>query len=277
MDNSATHSSGESFEPSRIPVVILCGGKGTRLKEETEVIPKPLIKIGEFPVVWHVMKIYYAQGFRKFILLTGYKGEKIKEYFYSYPMRHSDFTVRRGAQGDEITYHARPSEDWEVTLVDTGVETEKGGRLKKAAHFIGDTPFMLTYSDGVTNLNLAELVRFHRAHGLLATVSAVRPPGRFGEIAVEGDLVRSFEEKPSRQQGLINAGFFMMEPKVLQSLSDDPMLDLEKDVLPALARESALAVYRHEGYWQCMDTLRDVELLNDTWKRGNAPWKLWNE
>lgn len=262
---------------SQIPVVILCGGLGTRLKEETEFIPKPLVKIGEFPVLWHVMKIYHAQGFRKFILLVGYKGDKIKEYFYSYPVRHSDFTLRFHESGHDFIQHTRPPEDWEVTLIDTGRATESGVRLKKAAGLLQNSTFMLTYTDGVADINLRDLLSAHRSHRKLATVSAVRPPGRFGEITVEGNIAAGFQEKPSSQAGLINGGFFVMEPAVFQFFSDDPMLNFEKHVLPKITASSQLAVFRHPGYWQCMDTLRDMELLNEEWKKGTAPWKIWKD
>lgn len=268
---------GEHGDVSDIPVVILCGGLGTRLKEETEFIPKPLVKIGDFPVLWHVMKIYQTQGFRKFILLVGYKGDKIKEYFYSYPVRHRDFTVRFHSDGKDVTYHTAPPEDWEVTLIDTGRTSESGVRLKKAAGLLQNSTFMLTYTDGMADINLHDLLSAHRSYGKMATVSAVHPPGRFGEIAVAGNIATSFQEKPSSQSGLINGGFFVMEPGVFRFFSDDPMLHFEKDVLPTIAASSELAVFRHPGYWQCMDTLRDMELLNEEWKKGTAPWKIWKD
>ncbi|MEK7082290.1 MAG: glucose-1-phosphate cytidylyltransferase [Patescibacteria group bacterium] len=270
-------ASGEHGDVSQTPVVILCGGLGTRLKEETEFVPKPLVKIGEFPVLWHVMKIYQAQGFRKFILLVGHKGEKIKEYFYSYPIHYSDFTLRFHSSGHDFIQHTRPSEDWEVTLIDTGRTSESGVRLKKAAGLLQNSTFMLTYADGVADINLHELLSVHRASGKMATVSAVRPPGRFGELAVSGNVATGFQEKPSSQSGLINGGFFAMEPGVFRFFPDEPMLHFEKDVLPKIAAASELAVYRHPGYWQCMDTLRDMELLNEKWNAGEAPWKIWKD
>jgi len=262
---------------SEIPVAILCGGRGTRLKEETEAIPKPLVKVGDQPILWHIMKMYYTQGFRKFVLLTGYKGENIKEYFSKYPLYHSDFTVKFREGRAAITYHTLPKEDWEVTIVDTGLDTQTGGRLKRAERFLNKGTFMLTYGDGVADVELSKLFAFHREHGGLATMTGVYPPGRFGVIQVEGARVVNFQEKPSVREGYINGGFFVLEPGVFPYFSESPSLNLEKEVLPRLAAESHLSVFPHHGYWQCMDTLRDVEFLNDEWARGNAPWKNWTD
>lgn len=261
---------------SKIPVVIFCGGKGTRLKEETEVIPKPLVKIGDYPILWHIMKIYGAQGFRRFVLLTGYKGEKIREYFYNYPFYHSDFTLSVSGGERNVVYHnVKNQDDWEITVLGTGLESETGNRLKQAERFLSGGTFLLTYGDGVADVNLKELLNFHRQHGSTVTVTGVEPPARFGEIRVDGAHVTHFWEKKNIQGGRINGGFFVVEPAIFSSLSDGPALNFEKDVLPELARERKLTVYLHHGYWQCMDTLRDVELLNEEWRKGSAPWKIW--
>lgn len=262
---------------SEIPVAILCGGKGARLKEETEAIPKPLVKIGDHPILWHVMKIYHAQGFRKFVLLTGYKGEKIKEYFYRYPMHHSDFTISFSGGAMRIDYHTLPKEDWQVTILDTGLDTQTGARLKQAKKFIDSGTFMLTYGDGVANVDFKELLKFHQAQGRIATMTGVYPPGRFGMIETYGSKVVNFSEKPKVKEGYINGGFFAIEPKIFKFLSNDPKLNFEKEVLPRLASASHLSVYPHHRYWQCMDTLRDVEFLNEEWEKGNAKWKLWKD
>lgn len=261
--------------PAEMPVVIFCGGRGTRLKEETEVVPKPLVRVGEKPILWHIMKIYYTQGFRKFVLLLGYKGEKIKDYFYRYQINHSNFTIRPQSDKYEIIYHSRPAEEWEITFVDTGEESQTGARLKRAELFLGATPFMLTYGDGVSNVDLADLSALHEKKNFLITVTGVHPPGRFGEIVVEGDEARRFWEKPQVQSGYINGGFFIVNPEIFQYLNDDSNLNFEKDVLPKIAREGSLAVYTHTGYWQCMDTLRDMEFLNNEWLKPQPPWKIW--
>lgn len=261
---------------SKIPVAIFCGGRGTRLKEETEVVPKPLVKIGDHPIIWHIMKIYSAQGFRKFVLLTGYKGEKIREYFYHYPLYQSDFTLSLTEGKRNISYHdTKQQEDWEVTVLDTGLEAETGCRLKRAEKFLSGGPFLLTYGDGVSNVNMRQLLDFHRTHKGMVTVTAVEPPARFGEIHVEGVHATHFWEKVNVQGGRINGGFFAVEPAIFSFLSDSPALNFEKDVLPELAKEKGLTVYLHNGYWQCMDTVRDMEFLNEEWRKGNAPWKIW--
>lgn len=273
----ATPATAKKTLLGKIPVAILCGGRGTRLKEETEAIPKPLIKIGDQPILWHIMKMYYEHGFRKFVLLTGYKGESIKEYFSRYPIYHSDFTVTFRGGAANITYHSHPKEDWEVTIVDTGLDTQTGGRVKRAERFLNRGTFMLTYGDGVADVDLPKLLAFHRGHAGLATMTGVYPPGRFGVIQVDGRRVVNFQEKPSVREGYINGGFFVLEPDVFRFLSDNPSLNFEKEVLPRLAAESHLSVFPHHGYWQCMDTLRDVEFLNDEWSKGNAPWKKWED
>ncbi|MEK9148264.1 MAG: sugar phosphate nucleotidyltransferase, partial [Patescibacteria group bacterium] len=252
-------------------------GRGTRLKEETGAIPKPLVKIGTHPILWHIMKGYHAQGFRKFVLLVGYLGEKIKEYFYTYPVYHGSFTIRPGANGPRIDYHDVPPEDWEVTVLDTGIDVETGGRLQRAKSHLGQGRFLLTYGDGVADVNVEELIRFHDTHRPVVTITGVHPPSRFGALEMDGPLAKTFFEKPSTQSSYINGGFFVVEPSIFMFLSDDPKLNFEKDVLRKLARESNLAVYPHHGYWQCMDTIRDVEFLNEEWAKNQAPWKVWND
>jgi len=260
-----------------MPVVIFCGGRGTRLKEETTIIPKPLVKIGEHPILWHIMKGYHAQGFRKFVLLVGYLGEKIKEYFYTYSVHHGSFTIQLGTNQPMIDYHQIPPEDWEVTVLDTGIDVETGGRLARARPFLEKGRFLLTYGDGVSDVNFKELIRFHDIHRPVVTVTGVHPPSRFGSMQVEGPLATTFFEKPNTQSSYINGGFFVVEPSLFTFLSEDPKLNFEKDTLRRLARESSLAVYPHPGYWQCMDTIRDVEFLNEEWAKNEAPWKVWNE
>lgn len=250
-------------------VVILAGGLGTRLQEETVVKPKPMVEIGERPILWHIMKIYAAYGFREFVVALGYKGEVIKDYFVNYRHRASNLTLR--LRTGEIGIRDSDAEDWTVHLLDTGLYTQIGGRVKQAARFIGDEPFMLTYGDGVGNVNIHELLAFHQGHGRLATVTAVRPPARFGSISFNGDMVARFEEKPQTSAGWINGGFFVLEPGVVDYIEGDDTI-FEQGSLDQLAEDGQLAAYRHNGFWQCMDTLRDVRLLESLWQGGNAPW-----
>jgi glucose-1-phosphate cytidylyltransferase len=264
------------YSPKELPVVIFCGGHGTRLKEETEVIPKPLVHIGERPILWHIMKIYYAQGFRKFVLLTGYKSERIKHYFYQYPVQMSDFTVRYANGVRDVTYHTTAVEDWEVTILDTGLMTETAGRLKRAQRFLENSPFMLTYGDGVADVDLKALLAFHAEHRPLVTVTGVHPPGRFGEIRTDGPYATNFWEKPNVAEGYINGGFLVVEPEIYSYITDDELASFEKHVLPHVARDRKMTVMPHHGYWQCMDTLRDMEHLNGLWKQGQAPWRIWD-
>lgn len=266
-----------NIDKSQIPVVILCGGRGTRLKEETEVIPKPLVKIGEYPILWHIMKIYQFFGFTKFILPVGYKGEKIKEYFYNYPILHSDFTIDLDSSKEKkIIFHDSHLENWQVTIVDTGLDAGTGARVKRVEKFIKNPLFMLTYGDGVANVKLDDLVSFHLRQGKTVTVTGVKPPARFGSLRVDGDRVIGFKEKPQVEVGYINGGFFVMKKDIFELLSDKEPLSLESDVLPKIAQKEQLAIFRHDGYWQCMDTLRDVEFLNEEWESGRAPWKIWS-
>lgn len=255
-----------------IKVVILAGGMGTRLQEETVIKPKPMVEIGDKPILWHIMKIYSAQGFNEFVIPLGYKGNWIKKYFLNYHHLDSDFSIH--TKDGRIETHDGKIEDWTVHLVDTGLETSTGGRIKRLKKWIGDRTFMLTYGDGVANVNIKELLDFHRKHGKLVTVTAVRPESRFGGLNIQEDLVKKFKEKPQLGEGWINGGFFVMEPKVLDYIDGDGVL-FEGKPLERISSEDQLVAYRHDGFWQPMDTLRDMKLLNDLWAKGSAPWKIW--
>ncbi len=250
--------------------VILCGGFGTRLREETEFRPKPMIMIGDKPILWHIMKLYSHYGFNDFILCLGYKGEIIKNYFLEYDLVNSDFTIRLGTK--EIRRHSilDDESDWQVTLADTGNGTLTGGRVKKIEKYIDEDKFIMTYGDGLSNINLRELIKFHRDKGKIATVTGVRPVARFGELAVDGDLVRTFSEKPQIENGWISGGFFVFERKIFDYLDEECML--ERKPLEKLAQENQLAVYKHSDYWRCMDTYRDLEALNQEWASGRPGW-----
>ncbi|MBQ3059524.1 MAG: glucose-1-phosphate cytidylyltransferase [Desulfovibrio sp.] len=251
-------------------VVIMCGGKGTRLREETSVKPKPMVEIGGRPVLWHIMSIYARHGFKDFILPLGYKGEVIKQYFHDYKCRNSDFTV--DLKSGDIAIHPGPVEDWRVTLCDTGQETLKGGRLKRVARHIDSARFMVTYGDGVADIDLHSLLAFHEASGCLGTFTGVRMPSRFGTVRTDaGGRILSWEEKPVLDE-YINCGFFVFERAFLDYLSEDESCDLEKEPLQRLAAEGQLAMYPHPGQWQCMDTLRDSIKLNELWDSGRAFW-----
>lgn len=254
--------------------VILCGGLGTRLSEETVVKPKPMIEIGGMPILWHIMKIYAAHGIHEFVLALGYKGEFIKDFFVNYRYRSRSLTVEMHKGHVEV--HEGSGEDWTVHLLDTGRETQTGGRLRQAAQFIGPEPFLATYGDGVTDLNINKLIAFHKKTGSLATVTAVRPPARFGKMVFEGDRIACFEEKPQAGEGWINGGFFVLQPEIADYIEGDATL-WERDPMERLAADGQLAAYRHEGFWQCMDTLRDVRLLESLWQEERAPWKTWSD
>ena len=252
--------------------VILCGGLGTRLSEETVVKPKPMIEIGGMPVLWHIMKIYAAHGINEFVLPLGYKGEVIKDFFINYMYRSRSLTVEMHKGRVEV--HQGPSEDWVVHLLDTGLNTMTGGRLKQAAEFIGREPFLATYGDVVANVDIKKLIAHHKHHKRLATVTAVRPPARFGSMVFDGDIITRFEEKPQVGEGWINGGFFVLQPEVIDYLAGEATI-WEREPMEALAAKGQLAAYRHEQFWQCMDTLRDVRLLESLWQEGKAPWKVW--
>ncbi len=253
-------------------VVILAGGFGTRLTEETESKPKPMVEIGGRPILWHLMKHYAHHGFREFVVALGYKGDVIKRYFLDYPKINSNFAVNL-ASGD-IMRRNGCYDDWTVHLIDTGIHTKTGGRLKRLSSILGHETFMATYGDGVCNVDLNTLLRFHRQHGKLATVTAVRPPARFGGLIFDGDRVVEFTEKPQVGEGWINGGFFVLEPEVLEYIHNDDTT-WEQEPLERLAAEGQLMAYRHDEFWQCMDTLRDLRLLEHLWTSGQAPWKVW--
>jgi glucose-1-phosphate cytidylyltransferase len=255
-------------------VVILAGGLGTRLAEETGVRPKPMVEIGGKPILWHIMKGYSAHGFNDFVVCLGYKGYIVKEFFANYLLHVSDVTFDY-TNGGSMEVHEHGLEPWRVTLVDTGAETQTGGRLKRVARYLGDETFMLTYGDGVADVDLGSLLAFHRSHGLAATVTAVQPPGRFGALVTEDEtLVRRFQEKPTGDGGWINGGFFVMEPHVLSRIPDDRTV-LEREPLEGLAAAGQLMAYRHRGFWWAMDTLRDKTYLEGLMADGNPPWKTW--
>lgn len=254
-----------------IKVVILCGGQGTRLQEETEYIPKPLVKIGNKPILWHVMKTYARYGFKDFILCLGYKGEKIKEYFFNYKILYNDFTIELGKQKIE-THNLQEDGDWKVTLIDTGENTLKGARIKRIEKYINSDVFMVTYADGVANINVNELLEFHNSHGKIATLTGVKSPSRFGIISIDGNKVNNFIEKPKTTKGLINGGFFVFNKKIFDYLKDNNSCDLEIGVLDKLADKNELMVYKYLEEWMCMDTIRDSEYLNSLWNSGKAFW-----
>jgi len=256
-----------------IPVVILAGGLGTRLREETAVLPKPMVEIGSRPILWHIMKIYDHYGYRRFVIPVGYKGHMIKEYFLGYRDRYADFTV--DLEKGSVDRHSNATEDWTVSVVDTGTETMTGGRIKRLAPFLDDR-FMVTYGDGVANVDIDELVRFHDHHGRLATMTAVRPPARFGAMELDGDHVTAFSEKPQAGGGWINGGFFVFERAVLDYIAGDATL-LEREPLEQLAAADQLMAFRHPGFWEPMDTQRDRDSLNRQWASGEAPWKTWDD
>jgi len=255
-----------------LKVVILAGGLGSRLAEETDLRPKPMVEIGGQPILWHIAKLYAHFGYKEFYFALGHKGESIKRFFLDYQNLSGDITLDL-ANGN-IQKHSNDCEGWVVHLKDTGPDTNTGGRLKRLEESLNTETFMLTYGDGLCNLDLVELLRFHRTHGRIATVTAVRPPSRFGGLIFDGDLVTEFVEKPQIGEGWINGGFMVFEPGVFDYLKGDQD-SLEADALEELARDKQLAAYRHDNFWQCMDTLRDKRLLESLWHERQAPWKLW--
>ncbi len=252
---------------------MLCGGLGTRLREETEFRPKPMVEIGGRPILWHIMKLYAHSGFREFVLCLGYRGNMIKEYFLNYEAMNNDFTICLGHQSQIQFNNVHGEQDFQVTLADTGLSTMTGGRVKRIQKYIDDDTFLLTYGDGVADLNIARLVEFHRSHGKLATVTAVTPSSRFGVLEMNKNRVMSFLEKP-RTEGVASAGFFVFNRKVFDYLGGDDCT-LEHEPLERLAREGELMAYKHEGFFFAMDTYREYEYLNQLWSKGQAPWKVW--
>lgn len=254
--------------------IILAGGFGTRLSEYTDLVPKPMVEIGGQPILWHIMNIYAHYGYNDFVVALGYKGEVIKDYFLNYYSLKSDFTI--DLSNGSANYIQKKTMDWKVTLVDTGSSSMTGGRVKRLKEFIGDETFMLTYGDGVANINIEKLVEFHRSHGKMATITAVHPSARFGELVISKDLnVQSFKEKPQTTQGWINGGFFVMEPEFLDLIEGDTTV-LEEEPLERAAKAGELKAYLHDGFWQCMDTVRDRNVLEELWQNGKAKWNVWD-
>ncbi len=255
-------------------VVLLAGGMGTRLSEETDIRPKPMVEIGGKPILWHIMKIYSHYGFNDFIVCLGYKGYYIKEYFYHYFLHNSDITFDFSNQSQERIVHNTKAEPWKVTLVDTGAETMTGGRLKRVEEYIGNETFMMTYGDGVGDIDINALIKFHKSGGKEATLTAVLPSGKFGALEIEGSMIKSFQEKPKGDGSWVNGGFFVLEPSVFDLLKNDSTV-WERDPLEKLASTGELSAYKHNGFWKPMDTLRDKIDLNAMWEANNAPWKFW--
>jgi glucose-1-phosphate cytidylyltransferase len=258
---------------SIVKAVILAGGLGTRLAEETQSRPKPMVEVGGYPILWHIMKSYSAHGIEEFIVCCGYRGYMIKEYFANYFLHMSDVTF--DIADNQMEVHRRHAEPWRVTLVDTGEDTQTGGRLRRVGAYLDDnTPFCLTYGDGVADVDITASIDFHRSHGCLATVTAVQPPGRFGALVLDGQAVAGFAEKPQGDGGFINGGFFVLEPDCLGLVADDAT-KWEEEPMRLLAERDQLRAFKHEGFWQPMDTLRDRTYLEELWATGNAPWRVW--
>ncbi|MBP2654168.1 MAG: glucose-phosphate cytidylyltransferase [Firmicutes bacterium] len=256
-------------------VVILAGGFGTRISEESHLKPKPMVEIGGRPILWHIMKIYSSYGFNDFVICLGYKGYCVKEYFAHYFLHEADITFDFRMTNQQII-HNHHAEPWKVTLVDTGLNTMTGGRVKRVQEYIGKEPFMLTYGDGVSNVNISELVKYHTANGKLATVTSVQPSGRFGALNMnEDNMVQGFKEKPRGDGGWINGGFFVLEPEVFSYIENDATI-FERDPMERLAKEEQLVAFKHDSFWQPMDTMRDKLQLEELWQSGKAPWKLWD-
>jgi glucose-1-phosphate cytidylyltransferase len=256
------------------PVMILCGGQGTRFREQTERRPKPMIELGGRPLLWHLMSFYAAHGHRDFVLCLGYMGEVIKRYFLDFAALESDFTVDL-SQPKKLELHGGGARDWRVTCADTGELAMTGARVKRAARYLEGDTFLLTYGDGLSDVDLEALLDFHRSHGRACTVTGVRPQSRFGELVVDGDQVMRFSEKPLVSEGYVNGGFFVCSRRVLDYLSDGDACTFEREPMERLAADGQLMVYKHHGYWQCMDTYRDLQRLEEEWKRGRAPWRTW--
>lgn len=257
-------------------VVILCGGLGTRLREETEFKPKPMVNIGDRPVLWHIMKYYSCFGFKDFVLCLGYKGEVIKDYFYNYEMMNNDFTIKLGNPKNVTFLQSDSENDWTVTLINTGEKTLKGARLKKIEKYIDTDNFMVTYGDGLSNVDLNKLIEFHKSHEKKVTVTGVNAVSRFGELKIkDGTKIEDFREKPDNISRFINGGFFVLNKGIFEYLTEDENCDLEVGTFDILAEQEEMMVYKHTGDWSCMDTLRDTEYLNKLWNEDNAFWKIW--
>lgn len=257
-------------------VVIFCGGLGTRLREETEFRPKPMVNIGPRPILWHIMKIFATQGHTDFVLALGYKGEMIKDYFLNYEAMNNDVTLELGRPGNTCLHSCHEETGWKITLAGTGEKTLKGARLKRVEKYVQGDLFFLTYGDGVADVNMEELLAFHKSHGRIATITGVSPAARFGELKLDGDRVVKFQEKPQDGEGsLINGGFMVLDRRIFDYLSGEDDCDLENGPLERLAAEGQLMVHRHSGFWSCMDTLRDMDYLNRLWDEGRAGWKIW--
>jgi len=258
-----------------IDVVILCGGKGTRLSEETKLKPKPMVEIGGKPILWHIMKYYSSFGFNRFILALGYKADYIKEYFYNYRISNSDFTIKLMPDSAPSFHKLSEENDWEITFIDTGLETLKGGRIKRIEKHLKSENFHLTYGDGVSDVDLNKLVAFHNSHKNIASVTAVRPPSRFGEMLIEDETVKVFDEKAQMHTGYINGGFFILNKEIMNYLSEDESCDFEFGPLQKLVKENNLKAFKHDGFWQCMDNIREKDYLNKLLAGGKAPWIKW--
>lgn len=255
--------------------VILCGGLGTRLREETEFRPKPMVNIGTRPILWHIMKTYAWYGHTNFVLALGYKGDMVKEYFWNYEVMNNDVTLELGNSEKLRIHNTHQESGWKVTLADTGQNTLKGGRIKRIEKYISGDTFMLTYGDGVGDVDIDALLKFHKAHGKIVTVTGINPAARFGEMMADNGHVTAFREKPEAAHGLVNGGFFVCSRKIFDYLGSDQDCDFEYGPLEQIVKEGQMMVYQHKGFWACMDTLRDMEYLNGLWEENRAPWKIW--
>ncbi|HNS32919.1 MAG TPA: glucose-1-phosphate cytidylyltransferase [bacterium] len=255
-------------------VVILCGGRGTRMKEETEFRPKPLVEVGGKPILWHIMKIYAHFGFDDFVLCLGYKGNMIKEYFLNYEIMNSDFTMKLGSNSIKA-YDKSHEQNWQITFADTGEKAQTGTRVKRIEKYIDGDLFMLTYGDGVADIDIKKVLEFHKSHGKIGTITGVHPSSRFGELVIKKDHVVEFGEKPQTKEGFINGGFFVFNKEFFSYLKDDDNCYMEKEPLENLVRDNELKVYLHRGFWQCMDTQRELDILSGLWASGRSPWKVW--
>lgn len=258
-------------------VVILCGGLGTRLREETEFRPKPMVNIGTRPILWHIMKIFAHYGYSDFILALGYKSEMIKNYFCNYEVMNNDVTIQLGKPEQLCIHQCHDESGWKITLANTGELSLKGARLKKIEKYIPEETFLVTYGDGLANVNINDLLMFHESHGRMATMTAINPASRFGELKIDGSQVVSFCEKPEDNDNFINGGYMVLNRKIFDYLSTDDKCDLEIGALEQIAKEGQLMVYKHHGFWACMDTLRDTEYLNKLWREEKAEWKIWDK